>query len=60
MNSYLKLGAFDHASFIFKKKKKKGPSSSSFKKKKKNQDFKIFKNHLFISKLEAFGSASFK
>ena len=71
MNSHPKLGAFDHASFIFKKKKKKEIFiKKNLKKKKKktnkqtnkqtNKDFKISKSHAFIPKLGAFGSASFK
>ena len=50
--SICKLGAFGHASFIFKKRS----SSSSFQKKKKK--IKISKNHASISKLRAFGHAS--
>ena len=50
--SIRKVGAFGHASFIFKKKKRL--PSSSFQKKKK---FKISKNHTSIS-LGEFGHAS--
>ena len=70
MNSHPKLGAFDHASFIFKKKKKEIFIKKNYLKKKKkkkkqtnkqtNKDFKISKSHAFIPKLGAFGSASFK
>ena len=57
MNTSLKLGAFDHASFIFQKMDHHHHLFI------KNQDFKISKkkkSHAFISKLGAFNSASFK
>ena len=62
MNTFLKLGVFDRASFIFKKKKKKKKTTIIIfsKKKKKKKSPRFQKNHAFIFKLGAFGSASFK
>ena len=56
MNTRLKLGAFAHDSFIFKKEKGK-PPSSSFQKKGYHQDFQKSCIHL---KLGAFGFTSSK